>query len=87
MKIKDEIITIMDQPEAMQEDKNKDNWNQEEMTEAAVEMINLDSDLKSSGASTNVSPPDSDSDSDSDRPLESRPLDLEKYRHRSATEV
>ena len=41
MKIKDKIITTMDQPEAMQEDRDKDNWNQEEMIEAAVEMINL----------------------------------------------
>ena len=29
----------MDQPEAMQED--RDNWNQEEMLEAAVGLINL----------------------------------------------
>ena len=31
----------MDQPEAMQEDRG--NWNQEEMLEAAVGLINLDS--------------------------------------------
>ena len=36
----------MDQPEAMQED---DNWNNEEMLDAAVQLINLDSDLQSSG--------------------------------------
>ena len=36
----------MDQPEAMQED---DNWNSEEMLDAAVQLINLDSDLQSSG--------------------------------------
>ena len=44
----------MDQPEAMQED--GDNWNQEEMLQAAVGLIELDSDLQSSGASTSVSP-------------------------------
>ena len=53
----DKIITTMDQPEAMQED--RDNWNQEEMLEAAVELTNLDSDLQSSGASTSsASTPD-----------------------------
>ena len=41
MKIRDKFIT-MDQPEAMQED---DNWNNEEMLDAAVQLINLDSDL------------------------------------------
>ena len=60
MEIKDKIITIMDQPEAMQDEKYKDIWNQEEMIEAAVEMINLDSNLQSSGANTSASPPDSD---------------------------
>ena len=66
MKIKDNIIITMDQLEAMQED--RDNWNQEEMLKAAVEFINSDSDLQSSGASTSsASPPDSDNDSDSDR--------------------
>ena len=69
----------MDQPEAMQED--GDNWNQEEMVDAAVGLIALDSDLQSSGASKSSSPPDSDSD----KPLVSRPLDPEKYRYRSAT--
>ena len=44
----------MDQPEAMQED--RDNWNQEEMLETAVGLINLDSDLQSSGTSS-ASPP------------------------------
>ena len=34
MKIKENIITIMDQPEAMQE--NGDNWNQEEMLQVAI---------------------------------------------------
>ena len=81
MKIKDKLILTMDQPEAMQED--GDNWNQEEMVEAAVGLIALDSDLQSSGASTSASHPDSDCDSD--RPLVSRPLDLEKYRYRCAT--
>ena len=47
MKIKENIITTMDQPEAMQED--GDNWNQEEMLQAAVGLIELDSDLQSSG--------------------------------------
>ena len=66
MKIKENIITTMDQPEAMQED--GDNWKQEEMLQAAVGLIDLDSDLQSSGNSTNsASPPDSDSDCDSDR--------------------
>ena len=30
----------MDQPEAMQEDTDRDNWNEEEMLEAAVGLIN-----------------------------------------------
>ena len=42
MKIKEKIITTMDQPEAMQED--GDNWNQEEMLQAVVGLIELDSD-------------------------------------------
>ena len=71
----------MDQVEAMQED--RDNWNQEEMVDAAIGLITLDNDLQSSGASTSSSPPDSDSDCD--KPLVSRPLDPEKYRYRSAT--
>ena len=50
----------MDQLEAMQED--GDNWNQEEMLQAAVGLIALDSDLQSSGTSTSTSPPESDSD-------------------------
>ena len=59
MKIKENIITTMDQPDAMQED--GDNWNQEEMLQAAVGLIDLDSDLQSSGNSTSsASPPDSD---------------------------
>ena len=49
----------------MQED--GDNWNQEEMLDAAIRLIALDTDLQSSGASTSSSPPDSDSDSN--RPL------------------
>ena len=66
MKIKDKIITTMDQPEAMQED--RDNWNQEEMLEAAIKLLNLYSDLQSSGASTSsASSPDSDNDCDYDR--------------------
>ena len=66
MKINENITTTMDQLEAMQED--GDNWNQEEMPQAAVGLIDLDSDLQSSGNSTSsASPPDSDSDSDSDR--------------------
>ena len=53
----------MDQPEAMQE--NGNNWNQEEMLQAAVGLINLDSDLQSRWNSTSsASPPDSDSDCD-----------------------
>ena len=72
----------MDQPEAMQED--RDNWNQEEMLEAAVGLINLDSDLQSSGTSS-ASPPDSDSDCDGARHLVARPFAQEKYRYRSAT--
>ena len=44
----------MDQPEAMQED--GDNWNQEEMVDASIGFIALDSDLQSSGASTSSSP-------------------------------
>ena len=50
----------MDQLEAMQED--GDNWNQEVMLQAAVGLIELDSDLQSSGTSTSTSPPESDSD-------------------------
>ena len=68
----------MDEPEAMQED--RDNWNQEEMLEAAVGLINLNSDLQSSGTSS-ASPPDSDSD----RCMVARPFTQEKYRYRSAT--
>ena len=72
----------MDQPEAMQE--NGDNWNQEEMLQAAIGLIDLDSDLQSSGNSTSsASPPDSDCDSN--RQLVSRPIAQEKYRFRSAT--
>ena len=50
----------MDQPETMQED--RDNWNQKEMLQAAVELTDQDSDLQSSGTSTSssASPPDSD---------------------------
>ena len=48
------------------------------MLEAAVGLINLDSDLQSSGTSS-ASPPYSDSDCDGARHLE------EKYRYRSAT--
>ena len=76
----EKIITTMDQPEAMQED--RDNWNQEEMLEAAVGLINLDSDLQSSGTSS-ASHPDSDSDCNSH--LVVRPFAQEKYRYRSAT--
>ena len=66
MKIKENIITTMDQPEAMQED--GDNWKQEEMLQAAVGLMDLYSDLQSSGNSTSsASPLDSDSDCDSDR--------------------
>ena len=54
----------MDQPEAIQED--RDNWNQEEMLEAAVGLINLDCNLQSSGTSS-ASPLDSDSDCDGAR--------------------
>ena len=53
------------------------------MLDAAVGLINLDSDLQSSGASTSTSPPDSDSDCD--RPLVSRPVEQGKYRFRSTT--
>ena len=70
----------MDQLEAMQED--RDNWNQEEMLEAAVGLINLDSDLQSSGTSS-ASP--LDSDCDGARRLVARPFAQEKYRYRSAT--
>ena len=63
MKIKENIITTMDQPEAMQED--GDNCYQEEMLQSAIA---LDSDLQSSGNSTSgASPPDSDGDCDSYR--------------------
>ena len=58
MKIKEKVITTMDQLEAMQED--GDNWNQEEMLQAAVGLIGLDSDLQSSGNSTSTSPPEND---------------------------
>ena len=82
MKIRDKIITTMDQLEAMQEDRG--NWNQEEMLQAAVELMALDSDMQSSGADTSsASPPDSDSDCD--RPLVRRPYAQEKYRFRSTT--
>ena len=58
----------MDQQEATQED--RDNWNNEEMLEAAVQLINLDSDLQSSGtSSTSTSLPESDSDCDNARGL------------------
>ena len=67
MKIKENIITTMDQPEAMQED--GDDWNQEEMLQAAVGLIELDSDLQISGFSTNTSPPESDSDCENARDL------------------
>ena len=74
----------MDQPEAMQED--RDNWHNEEMLEAAVQLINLDSDLQSSGtSSTSTSPPESDSDCENARGLVSRPIARGKYRFRSAT--
>ena len=66
----------------MQED--RDNWNQEEILEAAVGLINLDSDLQSSGTSS-TSPADSDSDCECDRCLVARPFAQEKYRYRSAT--
>ena len=85
MKIKEKIITTMDQPEAMQED--GDNWNQEEMLQAAVGLIELDNDLQSSGNSTSTSPPESDSDCDNGRGLVSRPFVQEKYRFRSATKM
>ena len=55
------------------------------MVDAAIGLIALDSDLQSSGAGTSSSPPDSDNDCD--KPLVSRPLDPEKYRYRSATEI
>ena len=72
MKIKENIITTMDQPEATQED--GDNWNQEEMLQAAVGLIELDSDLQSSGTSSSTSPPESDSDCENARGLVSRPI-------------
>ena len=81
MKIKDKIITTMDQPEAMQED--GDNSNQEEMLDTVVGLLALDSDLQSSGASISASPPDSGSECD--RPLVSTPFDQEKYRYKSTT--
>ena len=59
MKIKDKFIITMDQLKAMQE---YDNWNNEEMLDAAVQLVNLDSNLQSSGTSTSTSPPESDSD-------------------------
>ena len=43
MEIKGKIIITMDQPEAMQEDGN--NWNQEEMVDAAIGLIVLDSNI------------------------------------------
>ena len=43
MKIKENIITTMDQLEAMQED--GDNYYQEEMIQSAIALIDLDSDL------------------------------------------
>ena len=62
-KIKEKIITTMGQPEPepeelffqMQED--GDNWNQEEMLQAAVGLIELDNDLQSSGNSTSTLSP------------------------------
>ena len=83
MKIKENIITTMDQPEAMQED--GDNWNQEEMLQAAVGIIELDSDLQSSGTSTSTSPLESASDCENARGLVSRSIAQEKYKLRSAT--
>ena len=59
MKTKEKIITTMDQLEAMQE--HRDKWNNEEMLEAAVQLINLDSDLQSRGtSSTSTSPPENE---------------------------
>ena len=55
MEFKDKIIITMDEPETMQED--GDNWNQEEMVDAPIGLIALDSDLQSIGASTSSSPP------------------------------
>ena len=82
MKIKEKIITTIDQPEAIQED--RDNWNNEEMLETAVQLINLDSDLQSSGtSSTSTSPPENDSDYDNARGMYQDLL--HKYRFRSAT--
>ena len=83
MKIKENIITTMDQPEAVQED--GDNCYQEEMLQAAVALVDMDSDLQSSGNSTSTSSPESDSDCENARGLVSRPIAQEKYRFRSAT--
>ena len=83
MKIKEKIITTMDQPEAMQED--GDNWNQKQMLQVAVGLIELDSDLQSSGNSTSTSPPESDSDCENAKGLVSRPFAQEKCRFRSAS--
>ena len=56
MKIKENIITTMDQLEAMQED--GDNCYQEEMLQSDIALTDLDSDLQSRGNSTSgASPP------------------------------
>ena len=83
MKNKENIITATDQLEAMQGD--GDNWNQKEMLQAAVGLIELDSDLQSSGTSTSTSTTESDSDCENARGLVSRPIAQEKYRFKSAT--
>ena len=82
MKIKDKFITTMIQLKAMQED---DNWNNGERLDAAVQLINLDSDLQSSGTSTSTSLAESDSDCEYARGLVSRPFAQEKYRFSSTT--
>ena len=47
MKIKENIITTMDQLEAMQED--GDNCYQEEMLQSAIALVDLDSDYRAVG--------------------------------------
>ena len=55
------------------------------MLDAAVQLINMDSDLQSSGTSTSTSPPESDTDCENPRGLVSRPFAKENYRLRSTT--
>ena len=80
----DKIITARIEPEAVQDDGG--NWNNEQMLEAAVEFISLDSDLQSSGSSTHSSS-SSDNEGSARSVLNVQGLMpiAPQYRYRSAT--